>query len=270
MWRSFSSNNSGAFYLVATFATADQARKVENELRTFLARDAAELQSLPDDQRWGYDTLTMAGLEFGDKHGVDWNGRLVYGEGEDEELDIATVDSVLVVSHHYCTGFAPEMEAVLTAQGGRVETATTSSSPRLSLILEVPAGDVGQAVLSAVGDWFACGGNARVLGSGGWREDTDVAAGFYDGHTAGFTAPFWVPGLSALKELLNDVPNYSMAVDVDDDLERFRAIGRGRCSECDTQLRFLERTRYGTTNDQLVCDRCGGMFELTVFVAPVS
>ena len=284
IWRSFSCNNSGSFYLVAEFSDPAAAEASAQDLAAFFATHAQQVDDMFEADQDPMDTPSAVSTEFALKHGFDWGGEfLVWGDDLQvgDEPEVAAVGNAVVVYHSYCGGFGDGLPNYFKAIGAECGE-EIDDSPDLSVVLTVPPGADGQQLSDNVGAFFLQDGDLDEemekwpvrppWGEKGtasrWAEADDIAY-FCDGHTLGFVVPFGLDGLDELRAYLSThkVTDYQFAYGKEHDLVRFRAIASAACSECQsTELRFLDAAAHNAPEDQLACQSCGGMFALSGFI----
>lgn len=118
-WRSFSSNNSSAYRLVARFEDATRAQEVASELRALF-----EVLDL-DDEQPGAQQRDLA-----ERYGFSWPAGPLVETYDEDGFAVATHDGVLVVHHHYCLGGLESLTPYLRARGAE----TQSEEPRMPTV----------------------------------------------------------------------------------------------------------------------------------------
>lgn len=254
IWQSFSSNNSSNYRLIARFAGPTRAAEV-----------AAELRSLRGD----VPGREAEGAALAASIGFDWEEWFPYGE--DEDPTVMAEREVLAVYHSYCLGFPEELSTWLRSRGAEVEP-QAAAKPQLSAVFALPAAS--EALREDLASVFGDVSGSEAAGKPmqlPWAESEQwgEASFFCDAHTAGFSVPIEPADLPRLKRWLAErgVNEPSLRIAEYDDTPKFATIARARCSGCGSALTYVEPKRHGLDAEQLGCDTCGAMYELSVIRA---
>lgn len=251
-WRSFSSNNSSSYYLVARFDDVARAQLCKRELRTYIETNDAELQAMSPRERGANRDLTMTNLEFREAHDLEWPTQLTVGYAEDTEIELTVVGDELVVYHDYCLGFEEPVTSYLKKRGAGVVDGKYNQEPLLSLL----AASESEELIGALEAHFSYDG----------VENAPIVTSFRTRSSAGFFAPLETDRWPELERLLSSAPNearYSLAVSRLSDQMRFESVASATCRECENpEVDFLPRELFAVPSDQLTCLNCGGMFDL--------
>jgi hypothetical protein len=247
IWRSFASNNSASFYLVARFADREQAIDCAESLRGYIERNQAELDAMSGRERRANRDLTLANLELADELGIEWPTQVALGFADDIDIELAPLGEDLAIHHPYCLGFDEALQTYLEGRAAIVITeARANTLPSVSVV--VHRGAAGDAqLLEALEAFFA-----------------EVVI-FRTRSAFGFCAPAEPERFAELEAAIAAHPDcdVELAVDRAGDPERFAAIAAARCPECDAaELDYVASARTAAPTDQLACEGCGGMFEL--------
>jgi len=263
VWRSFSANNSGSFYLVSRFANRAAAEACAVELRDYIVANDAELEAMSRRERSANRELTLANLAFAARHNLEWPTQITSGVADDDEIELAVIGTELTIYHEYCLGFEAALSDYLDSQGGQTRTGRFNEPPLLSLILKLePNRSENDRLLSELGVRFGFSGYFSI--ENGWPPGNRTES-FCHARSAGFVGPFMLRKIDVLQRLLeaHGVTDYHLAVDREGDSDRFHSISVAKCLECESpDVEFLDASFFDLPNDQLACNRCDGMFEL--------
>ena len=279
VWRSFSSNNSSDYRLVARFESATRASEVAKELSEILTRHAEEIDARED---FDYDTPSEVQRKAGEKHGFAWTSPLYWGdEGlSGDEPSVGVAENTLVLYHTYCGGLEDGLGDYLTARGATLE-GEDSSAPTVAVMLSLPAGAAGkklEAELSAFFDQRTSGAQLDDWEGPPWPTDRrlpyadpEEVLWFSDGETAAFYMPMDTGDLGGLQSYLKKrgAEGYRLLLCDEELTDRLRILsGARRCPECRaTDLKLLVAESEKLEEDQLLCRGCGGMFTLGAVAA---
>lgn len=281
VFRSFSCNNSGGYYLVARFADPTRAAAIAHDLGE-LVRARAAL----DPDHTGTPEVAEAPIyavfdAMGVRDGFDWRGILDIGPYSTEDLAIDVDGGRLIVEHSYCDGFGTDLGAYLEANGARVE-AVSWGTPFVSIFFRTPEPPSG-ALDQIVEQLRAFFEHAEETKPKGWRsvpwnvgqgEERHVSLSADDEHRffhSGRSIAFYLPlDIHLMRDLVTRLESagaerLSARVFEARDREIIDALATARCLSCaESDLELFDRDDHDLTQDQLVCRRCGGMFELDV------
>ncbi|MDF2696758.1 MAG: hypothetical protein K0S65_5141 [Labilithrix sp.] len=277
VWHSFSCNNSSSFRIVGKFRDASDAQAAATELTGFLAEATPLAAQLRRRQRVLTEATSFPFTESMDalasEHGFDWSGMIADGV-YDDELEVLTEDSTIILYHPYCLGLGTDLPAYLRARGAEVEAAR-AGDPTISVLFRLP--EEATKLTTDLAAFFAQADASEDTRS--WKihppwstvattfaRTTDIAF-FCDGKTIGFYLPIDPSRIAMVKEWLTQsgVQNMRLRVCELPDLAKFRTIARARCEHCQTPLEYLDMVDHQIAADQLACSRCGGMFDLAAF-----
>jgi hypothetical protein len=266
IWKSYSCNNSSSYRLVAKFADPARAHEVATELRELFTVHAEEV-----DQREDYDDAPSdAQRALGTKYGFDWGEVLAWGDDglAGDEPDVFVHEAVLIVQHTYCggldlAGFALARGAVTAAQEDR-------STVPVSLLFRPTADPRLDLDLSTMFHDFEARKSERHELKPPWAEHESYgqAAWFRDAGATGIHMQIDPRDLAALTAWMSErgVENLSMRIEEREDLMRFEAIAKARCTACRGRLEYLDPRIHDIESPQLVCKPCGGLYELATFL----
>lgn len=292
IWQSFSCNNSSSYYLVARFESGEKARASAEELEAFFAAHAEQTDAMWETDEDPLTTPTAAAQALASKHGFEWSGYLMWGdEGlSGDEPSVYIVGDSVFVFHDYCGGFGDNVPAYLRAVGAAVVSEEDRGNPIVAVTLSVPDSDAGREAAAAISAWLGALRDRAALEEGWVFQDDETTPpwgpdatedmefecgvpfpGWNDGQTIGFAIEVsrpreWesIPGYLDK----NGIADYRLTIDEPGIVERFRTIAAATCRECGASpLRFIDATAFKTPDDQLACDSCGGMFEISELAA---
>lgn len=278
VWRSFSSNNSSAYRLVARFESAEQATAAQPELLAFIEAHAKEV-----DETENYDAPSAAEQALGKKYGYKVPSRgypLSWGdEGlEGDEPAVAISGKTLVMYHNYCGGLEDGFGDYLRAKGAKV-LEEESEAPDVAVFFALPEGARGKKLREGFETYF----NQKESGDSlddwstpppwvsskhhraPYAEAEDVLY-FSDGHHLGFQLPLELDELDGLQAYLkkSGIKDYRLLLCDNELKQKLTVLGETkRCPECNAAgLRYLPAASEKLEEDQILCDGCGGMFAL--------
>ncbi len=277
VWRSFSSNNSSAYRLVARFESAEQAKAAEPELLAFIEAHAKEV-----DETENYDEPSAAEQALGKKYGYQVGGGYPLSWGDEglegDEPTVAVSGKTLVMYHNYCGGLEDGFGSYLRAVGAKV-LEEECEAPDVAVFFALPAGARGKKIREELATYF--GQKEGGVSLDDWSapppwvshehhrapyaEAEDVLY-FSDGHHLGFLLPLELDELEGLQAYLKKscIKDYRLLL-CDDELKQKLTVleQTTRCPECNAEgLRYLPAASEKLEEDQLLCDVCGGMFAL--------
>ncbi len=266
VWQSYSCNNSGAYRLVARFASAELAREVAGELEEFFVAHAAEVDADNDSD----DIPTRAQLELASRHGFTWTHRFSPTGRPDDAPALVVHDSALVV-HHYNGSFG-DLLAYFEQRGATVDH-QQGSTISVTVLFRPPADADFETDLSIMFQLFVPADpddqqiDELLIP---WKEDHSVegsVAWFRDPSTVAFHVPIHPRDLAHLKQWLADRRVERPVIQIGDtsNLTRLRAIARARCASCGGALEYLDPRLHDIETPQLVCRPCGGFYDLETF-----
>lgn len=274
-WRSFSSNNSSAFRLVARFESAARADEVAVELRALFE----ELSAYdPDDEA----PPSPAQRKLAERYGFDWPAGPLVETYDEDGFAVATHGTVLVVHHHYCLGGLESLSPYLRARGGE----TKSEEPRMPTVtarFTLPADEIAAARLydaietylglgdaqrdeRRVAPWRAADPEVAPTGLP-WEAQRDTVL-FRIGRQVGLHLPIDAEEVDALRGYLEaaEVRDYRFTLCDDSQLESLQLLARLRgCPACGrAPIELHEAAIEGDLGeDQIACRGCGAMFALS-------
>jgi hypothetical protein len=151
VWKSFSSNNSSSFHIVARFATAQLAEQVADELREFFEAHSAEPGNSP---------LSVAMVELAIAHDFEW-GEVDLGWAEDWQYETGRLDvdgDRVLIYHPYCLGI-DGIKPYLEARDAE-EISGQHGEPRLAVLFRLAENGHAAQQHAALEAFFAKAGNA--------------------------------------------------------------------------------------------------------------
>ncbi len=276
VWRSFSSNNSSAYRLVARFESEEQAAAAKPELLAFIEAHAKEV-----DETENWDDPTAAQQALAKKHGYTLRRNAILSWGDEglggDEPELAVSGKTLVMYHSYCGGLQEGFGPYLQAVGAKV-LEEEREAPEVAVFLTLPEGARGTKLREALDAYFAQRESGASLDE--WRQAPWVSGGrhrvpyaeaedvlyYCDGQRLGFQLPLELRGLDALTTYLKEsgAPDYRLLLCDDELKQKLTVLSQTRrCPECNaTSLRYLPAASERLEEDQLLCEGCGGMFTL--------
>ncbi|MBW2737135.1 MAG: hypothetical protein JRH20_32545 [Deltaproteobacteria bacterium] len=268
VWRSFASNNSSDYRLVARFSSAERTKEVRAELSAFMAAHAKDMDESED-----YDSLSAAQEALAEEYGFKWSGDILAWGDEalsGDEPEVACTEQTLMVYHAYCGGL-DELSPYLKARGA-TSVEGDEGTLDIGVQLTLPAGKFGERMRTALEAFFA-----QVETSGTsmreWKKDPPWGPStfgwadplfFCDGEHAIFQTPLGVEGIEALEKYTHKAKDSRLVISDAVFTQRLKTLmGAERCPECHVSgLRFLPSEGEQLEEDQLLCGACGGMFNL--------
>jgi hypothetical protein len=273
IWSSFSCNNSSSYRLVARFADAAAAASAGDELRAFFAEHAVQMDEVMEDGDFPTESPPAAqelakryGLSWG-THPLTWGDEMLAGD----EPAVVAMDEVLVVFHDYCGGFGEGIPGYLKARGAADVAVEDRQTPHVSLLFpyrgnaELDA-DL-EALFAQVDDEVREVEPLKTPWKG--RNAYGRAAFFNDGATVGMYFPLMPRDLPAMRAWLAErgVERSSIRICEDTDEAKFTAIAKAHCTACNARLEYWTPRLQDLDHEQLACRACGGMYELSTFLA---
>ncbi|MBW2733922.1 MAG: hypothetical protein JRH20_16160 [Deltaproteobacteria bacterium] len=270
VWRSFSSNNSSDFRLVARFASVERTQEVRTELSAFMAAHAKDMDESED-----YDALSAAQEALAEDYDFKWSRDILTWGDEalsGNEPDVACADQTLVVYHPYCGGL-DDLTPFLKARGA-TSVEDDDGMPEIGVQLTLAPGKAGERMRAALEAFFAQAETGATMDE--WKEpppwgpptfrwaDAETALFFCDGEHVLFQTCMELEGVQALEKYIRKAKDFRLVICDAAFTRRMKTLmGAGHCPECHASgLRFLPSEGEKLEEDQLLCGACGGMFNL--------
>ena len=293
VWQSFSCNNSSSYYMVARFKSAAEAEASGKEIQQFFEDHARDSQAMYDAGEDPISTPTEAATKLATKHGFEWTGYLAWGDEGlvDDEPWVFIVGETVLLYHNYCGGFGESVPRYFQSVGAEVGD-EDRGSPIIAVTFAIPDDPEARKAAGEIGSYIE---SLRRCAEDedGWvfqsypidppwdpypTEDMEFECGvpypgWNDGHTIGFALELTQLGeWESIPMYLDkhNISDYRLTFDEPGIVERFRAIAAATCRECGAApLRFIDAKAHDAPDDQLACDACGGMYEVSGFVADI-
>jgi hypothetical protein len=271
IWSSYSCNNSSSYRIVARFASPQAAEAVAATLREFFPVHAAEV-----DQRDDYsEEPSEAQLAMGAQHGFTWGESLYWGDDGlvDDEPDVFVRNEILIVQHTYCGGLG-ELTGLLQHFGASDADQQDERAIDVSLLFRAAPGANPEldAELDNLFVQFAkqkANMYSELKPPWAAHETYGKTAHFRDSGTVGIYLPVDPRDLAALDTWLADhqLDKPSLMIEERGDLAAFEAIAKATCTACSGKLDYLDPRIHDIETPQLVCKPCGGLYEVSTFLA---
>jgi hypothetical protein len=265
IWNAYSCNNSGSYRLIARFVDAVAASTAKAELAKFFEAHVAE---------HGTDTHgeTSPLQVLARRYGFDeWEDD---GWGSHEDGPHVIVDDAhLIVYHAYCLGFGPGIPALLAAHGGTVEPETWADVQVSMMFRAAPSVD--PALDEDLDSLFTQPGDTSDYKGPTFKapwsaiESRGRAVWFRDAGTVGLFVPINPLAIGDLKAwLAKHEIDVSLRLDEPADEKLFTTLAGAKCTACNGALAYLDPRLHDIETPQLVCKPCGGLYDLSAFLAP--
>ncbi len=260
IWQSYACNNSAAYRLISRFGDAETARTVATELTEFFDAQMKLGGRRPEDG--ALSTLSRT-------YGFDWEDGAMQRDRQGPSVFVE--GAMLIVYHPSCLGLGPGIPAYLADRGAVADHASRADL-RLSVLFRARPGvdpqlDEELATIFAQLPKLKEEGHQWFVAPWSRYDAHGRFALFRDAGTVGMWFPVSPPAIAGVRTWLasHGIEKFVTQFEEPTDEQLFLALAAARCTACEGLLEYLDPRLHDIEKPQLVCQPCGGLYDVTVF-----